>query len=792
MYKTILKSLLLISLFTCLFSCGNKHERANKYVESAQMAYEKGDFQSAKIEFNNALSAESDRVDALFGLAQILEKEKKWPQYHNFLKRILELDPKHQESILKFATLKLASGDIKKALELSDQLLDISPEKTTTWVLKASVQAKLDDRDGSKQALEKALEINPKDDEALLLLANIHMAEGAYDNAITTLDQGINQHTSNAYFYAVKIRALNKLGKTDQTIDTFQNLIELNPSNPAVYNVLAKQYIELNKIDLARKTLTDFAENHPSQEAVFNVISFYEEFNTPNETEAVLTQYLNAYPRLFSLNFLLSDFYLRNKQFNKSRDSLTQAIDNAPDTQKKLLAKNQIAVLELALEDFEQVEKITQEILQEDAKNFRAITLKARAQLAQGKVEPSIRLLRSVLSDDSENAFVLFLLGKAHQQQGIIELANDHYQKSVLLSNYHPDMSTGYAEFLLSSNRLSQAEEVLEKTPLLSNSADKTLELLANTKLRLGKWSEAEKIAQEIEKIDGSKARSAQIMGLVYSGQNDMQQSIDAFQTAYKESSQNLKPLLALVGSYLKANRINDAKDFLKKILLSDPDNIHAFLLQGSVYTYTKEYDKAEVSLKKAVSLHPTHANAHTSLHDFYRRTGDIDKAENSLNKALAQLPTNLTLTIKLASLKSHQGDDATAQKLYENWLTHSPKTSIVRNNLASLLLKSENSQDHQQAIELAQALSESKIPHFLDTLGWAYFKTGKYQSALKYLEQASINLKGVPEFDYHLGMTYIALSRSTEGKTLLLKAVETAKPEAHWLEDAKVALGTT
>lgn len=781
-------------LFFCvllfLTACESKHEKANNYVASAQEHYEKGDIESAKIEFNNALNAEADRLDALMGLAIILEKENKWPQYHNFLKRIIELEPNNEEALLRFGTLNLAMGKIDKAIELTDILLNMSPKNIEGWTLKASIQARLNDKEGANKAIERALDIDKTNAEALLLKANLFMAEKKFEQAILVLDQGIAHQPENVFFYAIKIRALNELNDFDQAIIAFKKMIALDPSNPATYQVLAKQYVQLGKVDLARDTLTDFAKNYPSENAILNAVAFHERHYDPKKTESIIAQYKQRYPDIFSLNFLLSDFYLRTGDLNQARTTLTLATNKAPSTENKLAAKNQLAVLELIQKSWDKVEQITKEILTEDPQNVKAITTQARMELEKNNTEQSIRLLRSALNGDSENTFVLYLLGKAHEQQGINSLADNHYQRAVLLSNYNADFSLSYAQFLLKTGKIDQTEELLEKVSLSGQNNVRILEELAKVKLRLSKWDDVERIAKTLESIDGGKATSSQMMGIVFAGRNEMEKSIEAFKMSYEHSPNKLRPLLSLISTYLKTNKVNEAQSLLSNILKSDPDNLYAHILQAKVHLYSGNVSKAEFSLKEAVKYHPKQYEAHSNLYDFYRQQKKSIDAEATLQKAVEQLPDSLNLVTKLGVSKEAKNDLLGAQKIYESWLERFPTTSVINNNLAAILLRSDAVADRQRALELAKKLSTSNVPHFKDTLGWAYFLNNDIEPAMRFLDNASQELNGTPEFDYHFGMVHLARNEIGRGISLLKQSIKNNdNKDTYWLLNAKTAL---
>lgn len=790
-----IKYVLLCCLAFVFLGCESKVERAQKHMENAQDLYEKGDLESAKIEFNNALSSEPDKVEALFGLAVILEEENKWPQYYNFLRRIIELQPQHVEAKLRFANLNLASGKIDEAIKMADELVVSTSVEARVWTLKANIAVRIDDKQGAKDFLTKALEIDANDPEALLLLSNIYMAEGKFEKALDTLNVGIRHNvdgkdlSQSTFFYAMKIRALNEIKSYDQAIDVFNDIIELDPRNPAAYQVLSKQYIKLGEKELARDVLVNFAKQYPSNNSLLSVVSFYEKYYGGEEAEKRIQDYTQRYPHLFSLNFVLSDFYLRNGRYDDARKVLVRSIDKAPNITEKLLAKNQLAILEFAQFNLNDVIKITNEIVQEDPENVRAITTKARVALAENKTESAVRLLRSALSNNSQNPFVLYLLAQAHEQQGMVELANNHYQRAVVLSLYNIDFSLGYARFLLDENHVDKAELLLEKTPVDGKQGIAVLEKLAEVKLHLAKWGEAERIAQKIKEIDGDTYKTAHIMGLVYSGTNQVNKSIDAFQTAYNQSPDNFRPLEYLVDTYLSAGQVEQAKSFLLRILQSDSDNYYALILEGRVYAFVNELKKAESSLMRASELQPQRPESYMGLYELYKQQNLFEKSEHILDKAHSQLPTNLDITVKLATLKVWRNDVSGAKDIYEKWIAREPKTPIIINNLAILLLDSKDTLNNGRALTLAKLLSSSNIPHFQDTLGWAYYLSGQIQPAIRYLEQAEKRLSNVPEFNYHFGLAHIAQSDKQRGILLLEKAIEKANKNSSWLGDAELAL---
>ena len=64
-----------------------------------------------------------------------------------------------------------------------------------------------------------------------------------------------------------------------------------------------------------------------------------------------------------------------------------------------------------------------------------------------------------------------------------------------------------------------------------------------------------------------------------------------------------------------------------------------------------------------------------------------------------------------------------------------------------------------------------------VDSLGWAYFKLGQYDEAVKYLEQAILLEPGLAAINDHLGDAYWKVGRHNEARFQWQHAL-TMKPE--------------
>jgi tetratricopeptide (TPR) repeat protein len=128
-----------------------------------------------------------------------------------------------------------------------------------------------------------------------------------------------------------------------------------------------------------------------------------------------------------------------------------------------------------------------------------------------------------------------------------------------------------------------------------------------------------------------------------------------------------------------------------------------------------------------------------------------------------------------LATAQQMSGDFAAAEKTLRDILAKSPGNPIALNNLGYFLL--ERDVKTQEAFDLIQKAVnvDPTNPSYLDSLGWAYYKLGKYAEAEKYLKSAARYDSGSPTIMEHLGDVYLKQGKLELAKTAWQKALSLA-----------------
>ncbi|WP_375464216.1 tetratricopeptide repeat protein [uncultured Methylobacterium sp.] len=190
-----------------------------------------------------------------------------------------------------------------------------------------------------------------------------------------------------------------------------------------------------------------------------------------------------------------------------------------------------------------------------------------------------------------------------------------------------------------------------------------------------------------------------------------------------------------------QAGKGDEALQYLDAAMKAHPDDIDVITALGNVQRSRKKYEEATETYTRAIALigDRPRANFWTTYYfrgTAYERAKQWPKAEADLKTALDLVPASQPA--------------ARAQVL--NYLGYSWVDQKINIDDAFKLLK-----------QAADASPRDGM--IVDSLGWAYFRLGRWDDALRELEKAVELKPGDPTINDHLGDAYWRAGRRLEGK---------------------------
>jgi tetratricopeptide (TPR) repeat protein len=154
----------------------------------------------------------------------------------------------------------------------------------------------------------------------------------------------------------------------------------------------------------------------------------------------------------------------------------------------------------------------------------------------------------------------------------------------------------------------------------------------------------------------------------------------------------------------------------------------------------------------------------------------ELEQADEILVKAMDAYPRNVGLWASVASVRVLQERQAEGIALLEQALLWSPDSPIVLNNLATLLIESDDSQQKKRALSLIdRAIGNlGRNPALLDTRGMVLFGLGRVDEAVNNLTQASRRREADARVHFHLAVALLEQAKAS-GSEDAEKSAETA-----------------
>ncbi|WP_159104380.1 tetratricopeptide repeat protein [Sneathiella glossodoripedis] len=773
--KKIITAVIGLLLLLNLTACDSPEEKAQAYYQNAMQLFEEENFEKADLEFRNALQLDPNIADAWYHLALLEEKNGKARQYAGDLLKTVELDPNHVGAQVRLAKIMLFSGRPEEAREKSDLVLRLAPENPDVWSLRAAVLLQDKQQEQALEAAQKALSLDKGHVEASLVIAVEALGKQDYQKVLDIIAMSREVHPENVPLLLTKLR-VHEMQKDKQGIEeTFRELIQVDPENRQFRTNLTRFYLAEGNKDKAEQEIRSIAEENPEDtNAKLDIVRYLQSVSGTEVAKSELQKLIKDQPNEYIYQLALAEMYLLERDIEGAKSILQKVITGAGTEEDGLNARIKLAELLLRESKLEEVNKLIEETIAADNRNIQALTMRAALALDEGRIEDGITDLRSALRDQPDNVRATLLLARAHEMNGAVELADDRFAAAVKLSRNAPTASLQYAQFLIRRTNFDRATKVLEQSLKGARQNRALLTSLAQVHLIQQNWTAAEEIAAYLKQIDKDNPVSDQILGRSYAGQNDLEKSMEAFKSAHENLPGGVNTLVAVVRLYVSQGKTEEALTFLNEIVAARPDNHAANLLIAQLQSSSGNEEEALKMYEKVITAAPKYESAYYALFTHHVRRQDFGAAQATLDRGLAELPANYTLMMSQAGLYELQKDYKAAISVYEDILEERPNTDVVANNLASLMSTVYDDEENlRKAYTYAKRFRSSTIAHFQDTLGWIHYKLGEYELATELLEQA---VEKMPEFGtlrYHLGMSYLAESRTDKALTELEKAVE-------------------
>ena len=782
-------SLLLVAFALLLAACGTPEKRAADYLVDAQKLYAAGDYVKARLEAQNAAQLEPVNVQVRFLLAQISEQQKLYPEMVGHLQVVVNEDPANVEARLKLATAFFLGQMYVESAQQTEALLRLAPKDPRAHLLNARLLFHKGDRSSGMTELQSALQLDPANVEAILLKA-ASFGPKEIDQALATLDVAINHLApeKTRLLRELQLILLAEANRPGAIEVALRQLVRYFPEEQRYQFQLAEFYTSQGRVDEADQLLKSVTEADPKNaDKQVGYAQFLEKHGNPAKAEAALKTFIARNPDALKLPLALAQLYESSKRLDEAHKAYADLGTRAPRSPEGIVARFRVALIDLSAGKTAVARAGLDSILKDAPEDPNSLLLRASLRNREGKFDEAIGDLRVVLSKERDNTQALLLLANTHVLKNDIVLAKDTYQQLLQVAPDSPAGLRELAALYAAGKQYPEAADLLRrrlnKAPDDLVAAGRLVEVL----LAQNQTASAEAEARRMVALANQAGMGDFSLGQVLARKKDYGAAVEAFRKSMAARPGDPLALEGLASSLMAGGKRAEAKNVLVQQLDNSENQLVARFLLAGIYSGEGDQAKAAAYLEDVLKQKPESVPAWTALAGIYK---EREERIRVLQRAIKAVPGTVELQTRLATEFLEAGRPEDAITVYENLLKADPKSEAAINNLAAVLLDQRTDKaSHARALKLAEGLASSKNPALLDTLGWAYYRAGRYPEAVSVLERVVAKAGKVSVFRYHLGMAYLGTGNEVGAKQQLVEAVEKTKGQYPGLAEARATL---
>lgn len=470
--------------------------------------------------------------------------------------------------------------------------------------------------------------------------------------------------------------------------------------------------------------------------------------------------------------------------------------------------KSRLAALHFALGDTTKAVQYAEEVGQGSGQDPQLLTQMAGILAGAGKPESALELLDKAIARDPERGESYFPKGLILLNQKRLVEAEQAVKKGL---HYTADSPIGYyylGRISIEAGNLDQALSSFDRAISVNPSFEAAY--LAQASVHESRQEKDKAIAvlkHYLLQVNPRNRDVRQHLIQLYITTKNYAGGLAELERMLEDNPGDLDAQLRMALIYGEQKEFSKAIALLTDILKAKPAELKVRDYLGYLYEESKDVPKALDTYRYNIHLDPRFADSHIHLGVLLYRLKQFPEAITHLNEAVRLTPKQPEphIVLGLAHLQSEQFEQA-SQAFLEG-IRHHPKNADLHFNLGTVYDKLNRFDDLERAMETAlsldphhadalnylgysyaergikidQALSLTKRAvalkpengYYVDSLGWAFYKSGLLSEALTEIKRAVSLVGDDPVIYEHLGDIYLSQEKLSDARDAWLRSLE-------------------
>ena len=586
-------------------------------------------------------------------------------------------------------------------------------------------------------------------------------------------------HYALAHMYEEQVAVYGRMELAGKAIEEYRLAIEADPSSEYLTSGLAELYAKTGRIADAVTEAKDIIKRDPKNLEAHKLLGriylrSLGDLPGGSGSESMLKLAIEQYEQILKIepnnvddHLLLGRLYRLNNDLQKSENELKTATKLDPaseeavtslailyteegDTARALQVLSSVpdasrsAKLYAALgatyeqrKDYKGAIEAFKKAVQLDRDNLDAIRGLAENLLNDGQMEAALDQFRVIADSNPEDARTFLRMAEIYRRQGKFDLALESLKKAEALVPDSMEVPYNQAAVYQTMGRYDDAAKLLQN-------------LLKKNEKPQGSYTPGDR---------DNRAIFIQRLGTVYRDQGNYTAAEEAFQGMISLNNESAKTgYQEIIDTYREAREWSKATATAREAVQKLPNDRELRMVLASQLADGGQPDEALAQVRAELKGTPEDRSTYIALAQMNTRLKRWFDADDALNKAegLSVKPEEKQyIGFLRGSRYEREKKFDLAEIEFKKVLAADPMNAVTMNYLGYMNAdRGEKLEESLGYIKLA-IQAEPGNSAYLDSLGWAYFKLGKYDLAEANLTKASQHMATDPTVQEHLGDLY-------------------------------------
>jgi tetratricopeptide (TPR) repeat protein len=638
------------------------HQQAQlKLAELYATSSNKDMLQQAATRLETILSSTPDNSEANDALALTEWKLGKTDDAIERLQDTLKKFPTRLQTSVELARLKLGQKDLAAAEKILQTAVANAPQSSPAELALGQLYMLANQPGKAEAELRKAIQIDPKNGQALMGLAAIQVAGKRMDEAEQTYRMA--SALPGAEFRPVHALFLYREGKRDAALSEFEQLAKKDPNDRAARSRLFAAYIALGKNQAAQNLIDRALKKNPADtDALYERAGLFMRAGNAVEAEKDLKQVLHFKSDFAEGHVAMAAVYRAEGMIGNERQELNEALRlNPSQVQARLTLARSFTQANEAKAALDLLNNTPPQ-----QKNLAAVILERNwALLGAGETKE----LRSVL----DQTLRIKRLPELVIQDAVLRMQQGDW-----------------------AGARADAEEAIKNNPEDIRGA----RLLADSYLAQKQPAKAEERLKAMTEAYPKSAPLQNLLGQWYLSVKNTAAARKAFESAHAADPKFPGTELALAGLDYEEKHSDAARQRLLELVSADPKNAKALIMLGTLAGEANDQDEAIRRYKAALAVDGSNVVALNNL-AYTLAPSDPDVALKYAQQAAELAPNSATVQDTLGWIYYRKAIFSTAVNYLETAVAKEP-TPRRQFHLAMSYLKSGKRDQGEKILQLA------------------------------------------------------------------------------------------